>query len=146
MFLRRSLLLVVALLVVASPALAEEEQWGTLRGQFLYDGEPPALKMFDNAKVRQDYGEPIPDESLLVDPENSGLANIAVWLLPKKDEPLNIHPSYADIAERRVEIHIDGGRYHPRVVSLCLPQKLIVENREHVGDALTLSPPSDRPP
>jgi hypothetical protein len=83
-------LLTVALTsVVASPLLAQG--WGDLTGKFVLKGKAPKPKAL---KVAMCPGvAALDDESLMVDPKTSGIANIAIWLTPAKDVKVPVHPA-----------------------------------------------------
>src|SRR5262245_8652443 len=65
----------------AGPAAAVGEGWGTLKGVFLYGGDPPAMKSLatggKDAQVCDLH--PIRDESLVVDPQTKGIKNIVIY-------------------------------------------------------------------
>ncbi len=56
--------------------------WGTIHGQVLFDGEPIQLPPL--VKEWPGIPDPIPDESLLIDPKTGGLANVVVYLRRKR--------------------------------------------------------------
>lgn len=56
--------------------------WGTLKGRFIYDGEPPQMEPYNvnkDMEVCTVNGQAPLQESLLVDPASKGIANIAVF-------------------------------------------------------------------
>lgn len=66
--------------------------WGTIKGRLVWAGATPDVKNLDVTKD-QDYclkEGPIPDESIVVDPETKGLGNVFVYLV----KPKGIHESY----------------------------------------------------
>ncbi len=137
---------VVGLLLTAVsylPAVAEETRWGTLTGRFVYDGVPPEPP---EAQVVGAVAIPL-DESLIVNPKNRGIANIAVFLRVETKElvALPIHPSYEKQAEDVVEIAIVGRRFEPRFQLLRKGQTLRVTNKDpevqNVNIAFTKNPP-----
>ncbi len=63
----------------AGPAAVVGEGWGTLKGVFVYAGDPPSPKTLPtNNKDPQACGV-IPDESLLIDPQTKGIKNIVIF-------------------------------------------------------------------
>jgi WD40 repeat protein len=107
-------------------------KWGHLRGQFLYDGEPPKPRMLKVDCDREAFGESVPDESLLVNPKNRGVANIVVYILPKSGEKLAVHPSYEKTAKNRVTLAFHKGRFEPRILLMRTGQTMCQENRDNV--------------
>jgi hypothetical protein len=98
---RRALLFASLLLMAASSSPADDMPkvvlYGHLRGRFVYDGKPPKpelIKMIGFEKEGLDKLKLV-DESLVVNPENRGLANVVVCLhVPKGEAPPAMHPSY----------------------------------------------------
>src|SRR5688572_10672186 len=63
----------------AGPAAVVGEGWGTLKGVFVFAGDPPSPKTLPTGgKDPQACGQ-IPDESLLVDPQTKGIKNIVIY-------------------------------------------------------------------
>jgi len=56
----------------------------------------------------------VPDESLAVDKDSKGIANVAVWLVAKKD--VKIHPDLKKPAEAKVTYDQVGCRFIPHVL------------------------------
>ena len=105
-----------ASVALATPAFSEIGQWGDLSGQFVYDGEPPKLKPIMVKKDKAALGSTIPDESLVVNSANRGLENVVVYLLPKPDEQLRVHPSYDATADAKIELTMHKGQFKPHVL------------------------------
>jgi hypothetical protein len=64
------------------------QQWGTILGRIVYDGEAPKPRTLPIPAKR--VNAVVPDETLVVGP-SGGLANVFVYV---KTSPLAIHPSY----------------------------------------------------
>ena len=112
-----------------------DDQWGNVRGRFVYDGPLPEVKMIPIVRDRAALGDEIADESLVVHSENKGIANVIVYLLPDGDAELRVHPSYDDAAEAKVELAIEGSRYVPHILLLRTTQTLAFRNKDEVGHA-----------
>ena len=65
-------------------ACSDDLEWGHLSGRFVYNGDPPPVKMHLADKDKAALGDRIPDESLIVNKKNRGIENIIVYLSPKK--------------------------------------------------------------
>jgi hypothetical protein len=115
-------------------SLAEDDaEWGSVRGQFVYDGPLPEVKRLPLAGVqKEEFGDTLPDESLLVNKENKGVANVFVYLLPDADKELRVHPSYDESAEEKVELAMQGGRYVPHVLLVRTTQTVALRNKDKV--------------
>ena len=57
--------------------------WATLKGRFVYDGEPPAMEPYNANKDEETCtinGQAPLQETLLVDSGNKGIANVAIYI------------------------------------------------------------------
>lgn len=111
-----------------------EQEWGNLSATFLYDGEPPEPRKL---KIDKDTGfvkGPMFDPSLVVDPKTKGVANVVTWLyLARGEEAPPIHASYAELAKQDVVLETRNAQIEPHVVTLWLPQTLVVKNSDPIG-------------
>lgn len=103
------------------------EAWGTLRLQFVYDGQPPVAGWRRGNVDRSAYGDKVPDESLVI-AEGRGIQNVAMWLVPRKGEPVATHPRYAATADADVLLQCSRGRFVPHMLLLRTTQRLVLEN------------------
>ncbi len=106
---------------------AQTNSWGTLTGRIIYDGEPPVPKKIDVWKSKDAACFPrlITDETLLVHPENRGIANVILYLCPETANPIKVHPSYSTNEAAVVTLTAKDGRFNPHVVLLRTSQTLI---------------------
>jgi hypothetical protein len=131
----------------AEPALGDSK-WGDLKGRFVFGGEPPEPARLEITKDATFVKVPLLDESLLVDKENRGLANVVVTLQRRNaGEAVPVHPSYEMAKPPPVETTIRGFRIEPRITVLRTGQELIYVNADLVGhnpkfDLLNNQPPS----
>jgi hypothetical protein len=61
--------------------------WATIRGQFVYNGDPPQMPAYGVTKehnICTEGGKAPPQQMLVVDPDTKGIANIAVYLRDAK--------------------------------------------------------------
>ena len=125
----------------AQPQPAEEtvaevkEGWGHLKGKFIYDGPPPAQSLVAITKDQKFCGRHnVVDESIVVNKENRGLANVAVYLYVRRGEDApEPHESYAETADARVELDNNECRFEPHVCLLRTSQTLVIKNSDSVG-------------
>ena len=103
-------------------------QWGTILGRVVYDGKGqfPAVKMLPVNKAPVP-GMPaaIEDESLVVNKENSGLANVIVILRTK---PNNIHPGYVNMPAQKQTLTSRNFRFEPHVLAIWKEDDLELVN------------------
>ena len=99
--------------------------WGSVEGQFLFDGEmpevPPLAMREDYAEKGSEYwdADSITDESLLVDAESRGVANIFIYL---QKAPERIHPDLVEPAEKEIEFTASGCRFVPNALAARIEQ------------------------
>ena len=121
--------LAVALCVATSFAAAEE--WGTLRGQFVVDGDVPApakLSVTKDANVCSLH--PPINEEVIVGPDG-GLANVVIYLTADDTPP--IHSDYAATADASIELDNKNCAFSPHVALYRTGQKLLLKNSDSVG-------------
>ncbi len=122
----------------AAPAVTIEPAtgpWGHLHGRFVYDGSPPPQQPLQVTKDVEFCGQHVVlDETLVVNPDNRGVANLVVSLyLGRNDKPPQAHESYAATAEGQVTLDNDKCRFHPHVLTLRTTQTLVIRNLDAVG-------------
>ena len=119
---------VIALLSFASPGHCQT--WGTLRGRFVYDGDPPTPQPANVNKDTDVCGNAsLVAEDLLVDP-SGGVANVGIWLVSKD---VTEHPEFADAADAVVMLDNKNCRFEPYLGVVRTGQTL----RLHNSDAVT---------
>jgi hypothetical protein len=103
--------------------------YGTVTGQFVLDGAIPNLKPFvakgdssvKDAAVCGKQG--VPDESLVVDPETKGIANVFVYM-PKA--PKDIYPGLKESKEKLVKFDQSGCHFIPHAMILRTDQTVAI--------------------
>ena len=127
------------------PAVSAEdiaEGWGSLKGRFVYGGDPVAAASLTVTTDKEYCGKhELSDESVVVNAKNKGLANVVVFLYLKRDEAApTAHESYAAAANEPVTLDNHFCRFEPHVCLLQTSQKLIVKNSDTVGHNTNISP------
>jgi plastocyanin len=122
-----------AFVIMAGTAGAAE--WGDLTATFVYDGPPPKAA---DAKITSDREFctqfHVIDESLLVDAESGGVANVIMYVyVGRGKEKPPVHESYAETAQAKVSLDNQHCRFAPHVVPLRTSQTLVVENSDAIG-------------
>lgn len=124
--------LVVALVVTAvSPAsLFAAESWGTLKGRFVFDGDPPKPSKVNVNKDTDVCGKNPPMvEDLVVDP-SGGVANVGIWLVTKNATE---HPEFAESADSVVVLDNKDCRFEPYLGVVRVGQTLRLHNSDPVS-------------
>jgi hypothetical protein len=112
---------------MGSQALADG--YGTVTGQFVLDGEIPTLKPLvakgdttvKNGEVCGKEG--VADESLIVDPDTKGIANVFVYM-PKA--PKDIFPGLKESKEKVVKFDQQGCHFIPHALILRTDQSVAI--------------------
>lgn len=120
-------------LLQAEPSFA---QWGTIKGQVLFNGTPPVLKPLvakDDPAAKDAAvcaAEAVPDESLVVDPETKGIADVFVWLIKK---PAKVNPDLAKPKDPIVDFDQKGCRFLPHSLVIRTDQQVRVLSGDSVA-------------
>lgn len=118
-------------------APTEAAGYGNLVGTITYEGTPrelPVLVAKDDPKVKPDdravcAAEPVPDESLVVNPDNKGIANVIVFL---EKRPANIKPELAKPPSEPVLFDQKGCRFLPHVLLVQAGQPLLIVSDDSI--------------
>jgi len=115
-------LLLLLFAPLATQAAVADDDWGTLRGVIRVTGTIPRLANLAPA-AGLCPAVPVPEESLLVDPETGGLQNVAIYLLKA---PSRIHPSLREVPARPAQQFLQDCRFVPRMLIVRVGQKVEV--------------------
>jgi hypothetical protein len=122
----------LAMQIMAASAAAAE--WGDLHLRFKYDGEPPEPRTWVADKDVAVCGKTkLFDESLLVDKETRGIANVVVMLLKPVDGEVPVHELYEKTAKEPAKIVSRNCRFEPHVLVMRTTQPLILDNPDPIG-------------
>lgn len=119
------------LVVCASVECAQaEEGYGSISGQIVFEGEPPPRRILvragDNVFDRTVCAaEDIPDQSLLIDPQSKGIANVCVYLPTAVH---GIHPRLQTSENPQQIVAISQCRFIPHAMILRTDQKVLVKS------------------
>lgn len=132
---RRALLCSLSLLICGSWANpARTQEWGNLRGQVLFAGQPPEPQKLKITKDEEECCKHnLVDESIRVNAENHGLQNVVVYLYPAANQKVPVHPDIDVQRETEPELDNNACRFAPRVVLLRTGQNLLVGNSDPIG-------------
>lgn len=125
--------LAITVLAISFACQAYGQEWGDLTVRFVYDGEPPKQREILVDKDSAACGKKLPDESLLVNAKDGGIANVVMWLhaISSQDSPL-IHPDLPRPA-KEVVITARNCRFEPRVLLARAGQDVVFINADPVG-------------
>lgn len=123
-------------------------QWGGVKGQVVLDGAVPKSKdlIRKGDAAAKDAAvcaaEGVADESLVVDSESKGIANVIVYL---KKKPKNVHPSLAKPAAAELVYDQKGCKFIPHVLVVRTDQQVKVLSDDAVAHNTRTSPPKNTP-
>ena len=130
---RAALVLLVLPAIAVTPQSADA-QWGSLKGRIVVTGEVPPVPLL-HAKGDVQVKEPIcrahdiADESLVVDSESKGLANVFVFL---QRAPKEIHPDLAAAPEEPLVFDQKQCRFMPHAMVVRTGQTVLVKSDDPV--------------
>jgi plastocyanin len=125
-------------------ASAGAEEWGTIKGRFLFGGTPPTA-----AEIKADKDVEVCGKHKLVNEELSigsdkGLGNVVVFV---RDKEVKIHPDAAAGKTEKVVLDNKDCRFTPHVAFVQTGQPFILKNSDTVGHnsnvATLKNPPSN---
>ncbi len=127
---------------VCSWGAAVGAEWGDVTGKVLLRGPVPEvapLVIKGDAAVKDPVcrGHDVPDESLLVDAESRGIANVFVFL---KRAPREVHPDLQASAKREVVFDQKGCRFLPHVMVVRTDQTVLVKSDDPTNHNTHTSP------
>ena len=143
------MVVMVVMVVVVSCGLASgiaaADEWGTIKGRFLYGGDAPSA-----AEIKADKDIEVCGKHKLVNEElavgaDKGVANVVVFV---RDKGIKVHPDAAAEAKAaKVVLDNKDCRFSPHVVVVHTGQPLIIKNSDTVGHnsnvATIKNPPSN---
>lgn len=123
-----------ALLFSAATCFA---QGVSFKGQFVYDGTPPAMKELGaTAKDKADCGDPnlkVMDETFVINPTNKGFGNIIVYLSPVGTKKPPVDPANAKLKEAEILFDNKLLRFEPHVLVVQTGQKVAIGNSDKIS-------------
>ena len=125
--------------------MAGAEEWGTIKGRFLYGGDAPSA-----AELKADKDVEVCGKHKLVNEElavgaDKGLANVVVFV---RDKGVKVHPDAAAEAKAtKAVLDNKDCRFSPHVMVVHTGQPLVIKNSDTVGHnsnvATLKNPPSN---
>ncbi len=105
--------LILGVLLFTLVSSVRAESWGTLSGQFVVQGTLPEKSDVLVSKEFAVCGTDIPDDSLLINTQSRGIANIFVYL---NHAPDRIHPALQNSVHQTLEITSENCRFVPHAL------------------------------
>jgi hypothetical protein len=131
----------------ATDEKAADEAYGTIVGQLVLEGEIPQLKPLVVAGALG-VNDPaicaaadIPDDSLVIDRESKGIANVFVYL-PKADK---VHPKLKESEKKEVDFDQKGCRFIPHALFVRTDQVVLVKSSDNCAHNTRTVPLKNQP-
>jgi len=139
-----NLLCTAAAMTLAIPVAASADEWGTIKGKFVFSGDAPAAGELKADKDMEVCGKHKLFAEELVVGSDKGIANVVVFV---RDKGVKVKPEAAKSAGEKVVLDNKGCRFQPHVVVVQVGQELVVKNSDTVGHnsniATVKNPPSN---
>jgi hypothetical protein len=114
--------------------------WATLKGQFRLAGSPPSFAPIGTGgKDSQVCGNQVPDNSLIVDSGNQGIANVVVYARKVS----RVHESGQQPPQEPALFDQKGCLFLARVVPVQVGQTVLIKNSDPVAHNTAIQPPLD---
>jgi hypothetical protein len=113
--------------------------WGGIKGRFVLEGEPPVgpnkVEQGDKSVRNPECcaAQVIPDDTLRINPENKGIADIFVYL---KSAPSRIHPDLVKSTCEKVSSMINHCRIEPYAMIVRTDQTIEVQSNDPILHSL----------
>ena len=135
MRLHRALTVVLAACVPAILTVeARAQGWGSVEGQFVLADEvpnlPPLVAKGANVKDAEVCAaQPVPDQSLVVDPDTKGIANIFLYM---RRAPSSVHPESKDAPKEPVVFDQKNCVFIPHTLLVRTGQQVLVKSSDPI--------------
>ena len=139
----------LAAIVLQGPAnSARAGGYGNITGQFVLEGPVPKLAplVAKGAAVKNAAicaAQPVPNESLVVDPKTNGIADVFVFL--KKISSSKIAPALKHSKQKQLIFDQKGCRFFPHAVFLRTDQAIIVKSDDNCAHNTHIYPFRNQP-
>jgi plastocyanin len=139
----RSFRLAAVLLACVAAPCARADEWGTIKGKFVFKGDAPAAVELKADKDVEVCGkEKLFAEELVVGADN-GIRNVVVFV---RDKDVKVNPEVEKATKANpVEIDNKGCRFEPHVVFVQTGQELVIKNSDTVGHNSNVTPLKNSP-
>ena len=131
-------------LLAGSGQSVQAVEWGTIEGQFVLDGKIDVPVLFPKGAANVVAKAPtcvqdIPDDSLIVNPTNNGVANVFIYL---NKAPADIHPDLKAVPTAKKTLDQLSCRFTPHGQTLRVGQALNCINSDTEGHNTHTNPVS----
>jgi len=118
--------LACAFLIVGVSVASAADEWGTLKGQFLFDGTAPKAMKVDTTKEPLCKAHDIKEEKLVVGADG-GIKDVIVFCRTKD---VKVNPELLKDAKGNVVLDNKDCRFEPHILPMLVTQTLVVKNSD----------------
>jgi hypothetical protein len=133
-----SAVLALSLLPTFAGLVRAADEFGTVTGQFVLEGDLPAPKVLiaQGAEVKDAAvcaKDAVPAEDLVVDEKTKGIANIFVYIYYKDAQNLPVHPDLKASKKKEVVFDQKGCRFIPHALLVRTDQMVLVKSDDAIA-------------
>lgn len=110
-------------------SVAPATGWGSVSGRIVWKGDLPIIPAVQVHIDQATFGQFLQDESLVVNHDHRGIANVVIFATPRSDR---VHPSFEKRAEEPAVQQVKNGQFFPRMVVMQPGQRLRFSNSQPV--------------
>lgn len=121
---------------------AQAQQFGDLVGQFVLDGEIPAVEKLDSTKEAI-CAPTVESDEVRVNKDNKGIANIFVYIPATKKPAIN--PALKGSKEKDVVLNQEKCAFFPHALFLRTDQTLLVKSKDSCNHNTRTAPLKNQP-
>jgi hypothetical protein len=134
--------LLLALIAGSTQGIQAADEWGSIEGQFVADGKIEVPIRFKKGDPTVKDGTvcavaDMPDDSLVVNPANNGVANVFIYL---RKAPAKIHPDLKAPPKDKIVFDQVGCRYLPHALAVRVGQPVQCISSDAVAHNLHTTP------
>ncbi len=134
----------VAAGVIATGSVPANAEWGDLEGQFVLEGDIPAVKQFDSTKEEAVCGKTLPSEELVVNEKNKGIRYVFLFPAASK-KPSKVHPDLAASKEKEIVFDQKKCTFLPHALFVRTDQTVLVKSSDPINHNTRTAPIRNQP-
>ncbi|HEY2840909.1 MAG TPA: hypothetical protein VGJ26_17260 [Pirellulales bacterium] len=119
--------LIIALVFTCGDSFVQAEEWGNLKGRFVFEGPLPVPAKVDTTKEPLCKAHDVHEEKLIVDKDNKGIKDVVIFCRTKE---VKVKPELLKDAKGEVVLDNKGCRFEPHVLPILITQTLVVKNSD----------------
>ncbi len=122
----------LTVLFVASCSIVTAQEWGSLKGKFVFEGDVPAIGKPDPGTDKVCIAA-APEQQKLKLGDGKELANVVIYLRPGRGDELAVHPDCEKLASEPVVLDNKTCVFVPHITLVNTGQTLLIKNSDPTG-------------